>query len=94
MNRRVQGSSSGAELNDAHDALRLVSGRLDEKEGFPSFTEGHADEPEKKQVVDAGLKSMDHCMRSPTNSVLVVLWLLVIYALRIMSARGVFRLPP
>lgn len=78
MNRRLQGSSSGAELNDAHDALPLVSGRLDEKEGFPSFIQSHADESEKKQVVDAGLKSMDHCMHWPTSPVLLALWMLVV----------------
>jgi len=70
MNPRLQGSSSGAELNDArdaHDAPRLVSGRLEEKEGFSGLVMGQDEEPEKTQVVDAGLKSMDHCMRLPTS---------------------------
>lgn len=73
MNRRLQGSSSGAELNDARDVLPRISlprGSPDEKKEFLS-SNGHVSpvspqSPEKKQVVDAGLKSLDHCM--PTTS--------------------------
>ncbi|CAN8104009.1 unnamed protein product [Discula destructiva] len=66
MNRRRRGSGSGAELNDARDALpRIVGppGGLDEKAAFSPFANGH-DSPEKKQVVDAGLKSLDHYKRA------------------------------
>lgn len=70
MNRRLHGSSSGAGPNDARDALPRISapeGSLEEYAEFPSFSDGHAS-PEKKQVVDAGLKSLDHCMRPPAQS--------------------------
>lgn len=56
----------------AHDASpRAVSPSEDEdgdKDVFPIFTNGHVDggaEPEKKDTVDAGLKSLDHCTYAP-----------------------------
>lgn len=64
MNRRLPGSSSGVEQAHAHHVPpRIVTpgeGDGDMME-FPGFANGHAS-PEQKQVVDAGLKSLDHCM--------------------------------
>lgn len=64
MNRRLPGSSSGAEQANAHDVVPRISipgGQDGDNEEFPGFANGHGS-PEKKQVVDAGLKSLDHCM--------------------------------
>lgn len=64
MNRRLPGSSSGAEQANAHDVVPRISipgGQDGDNEEFPSLANGHGS-PEKKPVVDAGLKSLDHCM--------------------------------
>lgn len=63
MNRRLPGSSSGAEQAKAHDVVPRISipgGQDGDNEDFPSLANGHSS-PDKKQVVDAGLKSLDHC---------------------------------
>lgn len=68
MNRRPQGSSSGSEQQQ-QQRLARDEDENGVKEGFPSLANGHAGsgaqlEPEKKDQVDAGLKSLDHCMLS------------------------------
>lgn len=70
MNRRRPGSGSGAELANARHVPPRIAipgpgpgarDRDGDSDEFPSLANGHAS-PEKKQVVDAGLKSLDHCM--------------------------------
>ncbi|KAF3765682.1 hypothetical protein M406DRAFT_257891 [Cryphonectria parasitica EP155] len=69
MHRRPRGSSSGSEQQtQARDAPLRISVADDDglKDEFPVSANGHVEpkEGEKKEVIDAGLRSLDHYKRA------------------------------
>lgn len=71
MNRTSRGSGSGAGLEQSQGLRQVhappptvsVADDEEQKDAFPEFVaNGHADvDADKKEVIDAGLKSLDHC---------------------------------